>query len=122
MWPSSAPTSAKALFGSASPLGETLTLAGDSYVVVGELAKRRGGFFGENRQDNVLTLRAGTVRNRLTANRSASCSTCARSRASATACLRQAEAILRLLRKLPPTPRTTSPSPRRIRSSRRLTV
>ena len=55
---------AKALFGSASPLGQTLTLAGDTYTVVGELAKRRGGFFGENRQDNVLNLPAGTVRNR----------------------------------------------------------
>ena len=41
-----------------------LTLAGDTYTVVGELAKRRGGFFGENRQDNVLNLPAGTVRTR----------------------------------------------------------
>lgn len=29
-------------------------MGGDTYTVVGELAKRRGGFFGENRQDNVL--------------------------------------------------------------------
>ena len=49
---------ARALFGNASPLGQTLTLAGDTYTVVGELAKRRGGFFGENRQDNVLNLPA----------------------------------------------------------------
>jgi putative ABC transport system permease protein len=32
--------------------------------VVGELQQRRGGFFGENRQDNVLNLPAGTVRQR----------------------------------------------------------
>ena len=48
-----------------SPLGQTLTLAGDTYTVVGELAKRRGGFFGENRQDSVLNLPAGTVRDAL---------------------------------------------------------
>jgi putative ABC transport system permease protein len=54
----------RALFGTASPIGRTLTLAGDTYIVVGELAPRRGGFFGENRQDNVLNLPAGTVRQR----------------------------------------------------------
>jgi hypothetical protein len=43
-------------------VGRTLALAGDTYTVVGELAPRRGGFFGENRQDNVLSLPAGTVR------------------------------------------------------------
>lgn len=53
-----------ALFGNESPLGRTLTLGGDTYTVVGELEKRRGGFFGENRQDNVVTLPAGTVRKR----------------------------------------------------------
>jgi len=53
-----------ALFGNQSPIGRTLTLAGETYTVVGELAKRRGGFLGENRQDNVLNLPAGTVRNR----------------------------------------------------------
>jgi putative ABC transport system permease protein len=52
------------LFGTQSPLGRTLTIGGDSYTVVGELQKRRGGFFGENRQDNVLSLPAGTVRAR----------------------------------------------------------
>ena len=93
---------AKALFGSASPLGQTLTLAGDSYVVVGELAKRRGGFFGENRQDNVLTLPAGTVRNRFGEPERVVLYMRAKPGQRA-ACFAQAEAILRLLRKLPPT-------------------
>ena len=46
----------QALYGGRTPLGRTLTLAGESYFVVGELAPRRGGFFGENRQDNVLAI------------------------------------------------------------------
>ena len=93
---------AKALFGSASPLGQTLTLAGDTYVVVGELAKRRGGFFGENRQDNVLNLPAGTVRNRFGEPERVVLYMRAKP-GQREACFAQAEAILRLLRKLPPT-------------------
>lgn len=45
---------ARALYGPQSAVGRTLVMGGDTYTVVGELAKRRGGFFGENRQDNVL--------------------------------------------------------------------
>jgi putative ABC transport system permease protein len=93
---------AKALFGNASPLGQTLTLAGDSYIVVGELAKRRGGFFGENRQDNVLTLPAGTVRNRFGEPERVVIYMRAKP-GQREACFVQAGAILRLLRKLPPT-------------------
>jgi putative ABC transport system permease protein len=93
---------AKALFGNASPLGQTLTLAGDSYIVVGELAKRRGGFFGENRQDNVLTLPAGTVRNRFGEPERVVIYMRAKP-GQRDACFVQAGAILRLLRKLPPT-------------------
>ena len=93
---------AKALFGNGSPLGQTLTLAGDTYTVVGELAKRRGGFFGENRQDNVLTLPAGTVRNRFGEPERVVLYMRAKP-GQREACAAQAEAILRLLRKLPPT-------------------
>jgi len=93
---------AKALFGNASALGQTLTLAGDTYIVVGELAKRRGGFFGENRQDNVLTLPAGTVRNRFGDPERVLIYMRAKP-GQRDACFAQAEAILRLLRKLPPT-------------------
>jgi len=58
---------ATALFGEGArgrTVGRTLTLAGDPYYIVGELAPRRGGFFGENRQDNVLSIPVGTVRRR----------------------------------------------------------
>ena len=92
---------ARALFGNQSSLGRTLTLAGDTYTVVGELAKRRGGFFGENRQDNVLNLPAGTVRKRFGEPERVVLYMRARP-GQRDECLRQSEAILRLLRKLPP--------------------
>lgn len=55
---------ARALFGSQAPLGRALTLAGETYYVVGELAPRKGGFFGENRQDSVLAIPARAVKRR----------------------------------------------------------
>jgi putative ABC transport system permease protein len=55
---------ARALFGGTSSIGKSFTLAGDTYFVVGEAAPRRGGFFGENRQDNVISLPAATVARR----------------------------------------------------------
>jgi putative ABC transport system permease protein len=45
---------ARALFGSASALGRSLLLAGESWSVVGVQPPRKGGFFGENRNDNVV--------------------------------------------------------------------
>jgi putative ABC transport system permease protein len=54
----------RALFGAAPAIGKSFTLAGDTYFVVGEAAPRRGGFFGENRQDNVISLPAATVARR----------------------------------------------------------
>jgi putative ABC transport system permease protein len=54
----------RALFGATSAIGQSFTLAGDTYFVVGEAAPRRGGFFGENRQDNVVSLPAATVARR----------------------------------------------------------
>ena len=92
---------ARALFGMEPSLGRTLTLAGDTYTVVGELAKRRGGFFGENRQDNVLSLPAGTVRKRFGEPERVVLYMRAKP-GQREECFRQAEAILRLLRKLPP--------------------
>lgn len=47
---------ARALFGTTSAVGRTLVMGGDTYTVVGELLPRRGGFFGENRQDTVLNI------------------------------------------------------------------
>lgn len=57
---------ARALFGETGgrSVGRSLVLGGDTYVVVGELAPRKGGFFGENRQDNVMSIPAGTVARR----------------------------------------------------------
>ena len=92
---------ARALFGTSPSLGRTLTLAGDTYTVVGELAKRRGGFFGENRQDNVLNLPAGTVRQRFGDPERVVIYVQAKPEARQ-ACLRETEAMLRLLRKLRP--------------------
>ncbi len=55
---------AKALFGAASPVGQSLLLGGERYFVVGVLAPRQGTFFGENRNDNVVSLPLGTVTRR----------------------------------------------------------
>lgn len=55
---------ARALFGNADAVGQSLLLGGDRYFVVGELAPRRGTFFGENRNDNVVSIPAGTARRR----------------------------------------------------------
>jgi putative ABC transport system permease protein len=90
-----------ALFGSEVPIGRTLTLGGETYTVVGELARRRGGFLGENRQDNVLTLPAGTVRGRFGEPERVVIYVRARP-GQREACFRETEAILRQLRRLPP--------------------
>jgi putative ABC transport system permease protein len=58
---------ARALFGSgagAAALGRKVFLAGEPYRVVGLLAPRRGGFFGENRQDSVMSVPAGAIERR----------------------------------------------------------
>jgi putative ABC transport system permease protein len=55
---------ARALYGARGAVGRSLTLGGDTYFVVGEIAPRKGGFFGENRQDSVLAIPVGTVRRR----------------------------------------------------------
>jgi putative ABC transport system permease protein len=84
------------------PFTELENREGARVAVVGELAKRRGGFFGENRQDNVLTLPAGTVRNRFGEPERVVLYMRAKP-GQREACFAQAEAILRRLRKLPPT-------------------
>ena len=45
---------ARALFGSEPSLGRTLVLAGETWSVLGVQPPRKGGFFGENRNDNVI--------------------------------------------------------------------
>ena len=91
---------ARSLFGASSPIGKTLTLAGDTYTVVGELQKRRGGFFGENRQDNVMNLPTTTARKRFGSPERVVLYMRAKP-GQREAALRQTEAILRQLRQLP---------------------
>lgn len=54
----------RALFGGQPAVGRTLSLAGETYSVVAELAARKGGFFGENRQDSVLAIPTRAVQRR----------------------------------------------------------
>jgi putative ABC transport system permease protein len=54
----------RALYGGRLAVERTLTLAGETYTVVGELAPRKGGFFGENRQDNILAIPFTAVQRR----------------------------------------------------------
>ncbi|MCC7126824.1 MAG: ABC transporter permease [Acidobacteria bacterium] len=57
---------ARALFGPESSVGRSFLLGGDRYFVVGELAPRRGTFFGENRNDTVIALPVATARQKFT--------------------------------------------------------
>jgi putative ABC transport system permease protein len=93
---------ARSLYGPVSSLGRTLTLAGNTYTVVGELQKRRGGFFGENRQDNVLNLPTTTVRKRFGDPEGVVLYMRAKPGRRAES-LRETEAILRQLRQSPVT-------------------
>ena len=105
------------------PLGRTLTLAGDTYTVVGELAKRRGGFLGENRQDNVLNLPAGTVRKRFGEPERVVIYMRAKPGAARGVLSARPRPSCGMLRKLPPdAPTTTSTCRPPIRSSRRSTA
>jgi putative ABC transport system permease protein len=54
----------RALFGGRPAVGRTFLLAGERYTVVGQLAPRRGTFFGENRNDNIVSLPLGTAQRR----------------------------------------------------------
>ncbi|HBL25752.1 MAG TPA: hypothetical protein DD490_02840 [Acidobacteria bacterium] len=47
---------ARALWGEGKATGRPLILDGREFFVVGEAAPRKGGFFGENRQDNVIAI------------------------------------------------------------------
>ncbi|HET9226473.1 MAG TPA: ABC transporter permease, partial [Thermoanaerobaculia bacterium] len=52
----------RALWGQGRSLGKTLLLGGEAFTVVGEAAPRKGAFFGENRQDNVVAVPLGAAR------------------------------------------------------------
>jgi putative ABC transport system permease protein len=53
---------ARSLFGGTSSVGQSFLLGGDRYYVVGELAPRKGAFFGENRNDSVVAIPYPTAR------------------------------------------------------------
>jgi putative ABC transport system permease protein len=53
---------AGALFGRGRSVGRSIVMGGETYFVVGESSPRKGGFFGENRQDNVVSIPLGTAR------------------------------------------------------------
>jgi putative ABC transport system permease protein len=52
----------RALFGGENAIGQSFLLGGDRYFVVGELEKRQGTFFGENRNDSVVAIPVPTAR------------------------------------------------------------
>ena len=91
---------AKALYGDEPSIGKTLTLAGETYTVVGQLQKRRGGFFGENRQDNQLNLPVHTIRRRF-GDPDRLVLYMRAQPGQREECFRQSETILRQLRRLP---------------------
>ena len=91
---------ARALYGGESAVGRSLVMGGESFTVVGELAKRRGGFFGENRQDNVLTIPERHARRRF--GEPERVVIYARARPGLRdAAYREMESVLRRLRRLP---------------------
>ena len=56
---------ARALFGPETSVGRTILLGGDRYDVIGELAPRKGTFFGENRNDSVVAIPVTTARRKV---------------------------------------------------------
>ncbi len=52
---------ADSLFPGVDPIGQPIVMGSALYRVVGVFEKRKGGFFGENRQDNVVMIPLKTV-------------------------------------------------------------
>jgi putative ABC transport system permease protein len=92
---------ARALFGEAPAVGQSFLLGGDRYFVVGVAAPRQGTFFGENRNDRVVSIPLGTVRQRFPDAEQVVIYAQAKEglRAAARA---ETETILRLTRQVPP--------------------
>jgi putative ABC transport system permease protein len=55
---------AASLFPFKNPLGRNIRMDGALYRVLGVFEKRKGGFFGENRQDNVVMIPLRAIRSR----------------------------------------------------------
>ena len=92
---------ATALFGTTEAVGKPFLLGGNQYYVVGVLAKRKGTFFGENRNDNVVSLTVATAMRRFP--EAENTVLYVRAKAGVRERARdEAETILRLLRGVPP--------------------
>ena len=92
---------ATALFGTPDAVGKPFLLGGNQYYVVGVLAKRKGTFFGENRNDNVVSLPVATAMRRFP--EAENTVLYVRAKAGVRERARdEAETILRLLRRVPP--------------------
>jgi len=92
---------ARALYGGGRAVGRELRLAGVRFDVVGEAAPRKGAFFGENRQDNVITIPLETAR-RLFPDAEATVFYIRAEPGQRDLAFAESEAILRRLRRLPP--------------------
>jgi putative ABC transport system permease protein len=88
---------ATALFGGDDAVGRAFLLGGSRFYVVGVLAKRRGTFFGENRNDNVVSVPVATAERRFPDAENTVLYVRARSGLRARA-RDEAETILRLIR------------------------
>ncbi len=88
---------ATALFGPEEAVGKAFLLGGERYFVVGVLAKRKGTFFGENRNDNVVSLPVATASRRFPEARNTVLYVRAKPGVRETA-RAEAETILRLVR------------------------
>jgi putative ABC transport system permease protein len=55
---------ASSLFPSGDAVGESIVMDAAVYAVIGVFEKRKGGFAGENRQDNVVMIPLKTIRSR----------------------------------------------------------
>ena len=92
---------ARALFGSEPAVGQSFLLGGDRYHVVGELASRKGTFFGENRNDSVVAIPIRTARRKFPEARNLVVYVRAKPGLREQA-REEARTILRLIRRLPP--------------------
>jgi putative ABC transport system permease protein len=53
---------ADSLYPSLNPIGATMMMDGAEYMIIGVYAKAKGGFFGENGQDNTIVIPLRTAR------------------------------------------------------------
>ena len=93
---------AKALFGEGRSVGRSLMVGGTEFFVVGEAAPRKGGFFGENRQDNLVAMPSSAAR-RLYPDARSVVFYIRSEPGRRDLAMVEAEAILRRLRRLDPT-------------------